>query len=158
MKHRTLVCIGILLCTGWTVASAQPVSPSRQPTGRPPSAAPAPPAVPPAAPPAPSAFAICQTTANRCMVRCHRKAYPTEAYHCRMACQNGLSSCNAEAAAALRQKEYEDEGGTRTLPVRPAGTPVQPPACQPPQVRYNNGTCGCPSGTRGANCDELIVH
>jgi hypothetical protein len=157
MLHRTLVCIGILLCTGWTVASAQPVSPSRHPTGTPPSAAPAPPAV---TPPAPSAFAICQSTANRCKFRClwapHR--YPTEAYHCRLACLNGLSACNADAAAAKRQKEYEDEGGRRTLPVRPAGTPAQPPACQPPQVRYIDGTCGCPTGTRGANCDELIVH
>jgi hypothetical protein len=156
MLHRTLVCIGLLLCTAWTVASAQPVSPSRHPTGTPPSAAPTPPAV---APPPPSAFAICQATANRCMRDCRLTAHPAwRVYHCRLACQNGLSSCNADAAAAKRQKEYEDERGRRTLPVRPAGTPAQPPACQPPQVRYIDGTCGCPTGTRGANCDELIVH
>jgi len=58
----------------------------------------------------------------------------------------------------LQVSIWKNEAMSRTLPVRPAGTPVQPPACQPPQVRYNNGTCGCPSGTRGANCDELIVH
>jgi hypothetical protein len=30
--------------------------------------------------------------------------------------------------------------------------------CDAAHVRYDNGTCGCPSGMTGANCDEIIVH
>jgi hypothetical protein len=34
----------------------------------------------------------------------------------------------------------------------------QPGHCPEGQILYSNGKCGCPSGMRGAKCDEIIVH
>ena len=40
----------------------------------------------------------------------------------------------------------------------PDGKPDPKPDCMPPHIEYDNGVCGCPEGTKGADCEVLIVH
>ncbi len=40
----------------------------------------------------------------------------------------------------------------------PDGKPDPKPDCRPPHIEYDNGVCGCPEGTKGADCEVLIVH
>ncbi len=42
--------------------------------------------------------------------------------------------------------------------VVPDGKPDPKPDCRPPHIEYDNGVCGCPAGTKGADCEVLIVH
>lgn len=48
------------------------------------------------------------------------------------------------------------EKPSASAPVTPS--PAAPKPCKPPRILYKNGiTCGCPSGLKGANCDELDI-
>lgn len=51
--------------------------------------------------------------------------------------------------------------GSPILAPDPPGTPPPtPPApeCKAPHITFSNGVCGCPAGTRGTDCQNLIVH
>lgn len=64
--------------------------------------------------------------------------------------------------AASRQSEEDKKNAEMGKTKPPAGRPspgsAPPQPCASWQVRYSNGTCGCPSGMRGAKCEEIILH
>jgi hypothetical protein len=65
----------------------------------------------------------------------------------------------AQPGSRLSEEDKKNLEMGKSTP--PAGHPTSSPPLQPCaswQIRYSNGTCGCPSGMRGAKCDEIIVH
>jgi hypothetical protein len=61
-----------------------------------------------------------------------------------------------------RQSEEDKKNAEMGRTTPPAGRPspgsTPPQPCASWQVRYANGSCGCPSGMRGPKCGEIILH
>jgi hypothetical protein len=61
-----------------------------------------------------------------------------------------------------RQSEEDKKNAEMGRTTPPAGRPspgsTPPQPCAAWQVRYANGSCGCPSGMRGPKCEEIILH
>ena len=77
--------------------------------------------------------------------------------NCALSPPSCLARCKSVRDRCLKRafNVYEIPNSPATpAPVGGAGSAP----CDPPHIRYNNGTCGCPSGLTGANCDEIVVH
>lgn len=119
----------------------------------------------------------CKVSARHCDYRCRLMLSAYQQRRCLSTCRTSQAKCLQQAYKDIELgKTPAEGGGTSTSPPpmtheekkaaeqgrakppasNPGGTPLQP--CASWQVRYANGTCGCPSGMRGAQCDEIIIH
>ena len=121
----------------------------------------------------------CKVAEHYCDMRCRRKLRPVLSKRCLATCQTTRAKCIQQAQKDIelgkvappagggttkpgpRQSEEDKKNAEMGKTAPPAGHPTSSPPLQPCaswQVRYSNGTCGCPSGMRGAKCDEIILH